>query len=213
MLSVVALGAVCELDDGEPRGSTIDGSTVPTAPREAAPDPDPVPARLRRVRRRHAALEDAPRWQRRWEAYRERRRKHVGIRFTEFADLSDGRRVLMRDDRGYGWSWRHSPGPWHGDTRESLADDARDYFAYEEENCCLVTPEWVVEHIQRHHGLQIDAASAQVAIGLPRRIEFGPRLLQELPDDEPPAGPSSGPPPQGQASQSRRRRRRGQTAP
>ena len=90
---------------------------------------------------------------RRWEKYRERRRKHVGVSFTEFADLSDGRRAILRSDRGLNWGWRHSPGPWYGTTRESLTDEIRGYLAAEEEDCCPISPESVVELVQRYYDI------------------------------------------------------------
>ena len=187
MLSVVVFGAVCELNDEDPyaRNEPTVYFNPPPAPGSAeVRDSNPTETRRRRFRGRsewvHTTVDQAPRWQRRLEAYRERRRKHVGLSFTEFADLSDGQRVIIRNDRGFSWSWRHSPGPWYGITRESLADDVRDYLLAEEEDCCPIPPESVIEHLQRCYDLEVDAASVQAALQLPRRIEFGTRLLEEL---------------------------------
>lgn len=226
MLSVVVFGAVCELPDEDPYGRVK--PTVyfnpPLAPERAeAPDPDIAQTHRGRFRGHFTTEDQAPRWQRRLERYRERRRRReqAGVSFTEFADLSDGRRVIMRNDRGFSWScwmtvsprpsrrrWLVSRGstessttparrqrldPWYGTTRESLADKVRDYLLAEEEDCCPISPESVVEHIQRRYDLEVDAASVQAALRLPRRIEFGTRLLDELSRHEPPAGPSSGP--------------------
>ena len=127
----------------------------------------------------HTTVDQASGYQRRWMAHRQRRRKGVSLSYTEFADLSDGRRVVLRNDRGSGWSWRHSPGPWHGKTRQSVADDVRDYFAQvEEDRPC--SPEWVVEVIALLYEIEVDPASVQAALRVSRRVEFGPRLLQQL---------------------------------
>ncbi len=190
MLSVVVFGVTCELDDEDHYAPTFYYDPAPKpknteAPHEtAAPEPNTAQARRRRSHRRewvYTTLDQTPPWQRRWEQYRERRRKHVGLNFTEFADLSDGRRVIIRNDRGFGWSWRHSPGPWHGTTRESLADDVRNQYVFEEEECCPTSPEWIVEHLQRLYDIKIDAASVQAALQLPRHVELGTRVLQQLP--------------------------------
>ena len=188
MLSVVVFGAVCELRDEDPYARNV--PTVyfnhPPAPERAeVPAPEVAETRRRRFRGRsewiHTTMDQAPRWQRRLEQFRERRRKQVGLSFSEFADLSDGQRVIIRDDRGFGWSWKHMPDPWYGTTRESLADEVRDYLLAEEGDCCPIPPESVIEHLQRCYDLEVDAASVQAALQLPRRIEFGTRLLEKLP--------------------------------
>ena len=203
MLGVVVFGAVCELSDDDPSARTeptVYFNLPPVPERAEVPDPNIVQTRRRRFRgqvtRVHSTVDQAPRWQRRLERYRERRRRRrqAGVNFTEFADLSDGRRVVMRNDRGISWSrhyvtrddrWfsssrRDLPDPWDGITRESLADEVRDYLLAEEEDCCPISPESVIEHLQRCYDLEVDEASVQAALQLPRRIEFGPRLLQEL---------------------------------
>ncbi|MDE0195046.1 MAG: hypothetical protein OXP08_05800 [bacterium] len=216
VLSVAVFGAVCELSDEDPyaRNEPTVYFNPPPAPESAeVPDPDIVKTHRRRFRGRfttvHTTVEQAPRWQRRLERHRERRRRrrHAGVNFTEFADLSDGRRVIMRNDRGFGWSRhvairnnrglgssrRDLPDPWDGITRESLTDEVRDYLLAEEEDCCPISPESVIEHLQFRYDLEVDAASVRAALRLPRRIEFGTRLLDELARHEPPAEPSSGP--------------------
>ena len=190
MLSVVVLGVVCELKDDDPgaRNAPTVYFNLPPAPETTDETAAPVPSTVQVPRRRfrgqvewvHTTVDQAPRWQRRLEQYRERRRKGISISFNEFADLNDGRRVIIRNDRGFGWSWRHKPGPWYGVMRDSLAAEVRDYLLAEEEDCCPVSPESVVEHLQRCYGLEVDAASARTALQLPRRVEFGTRLLREL---------------------------------
>ena len=203
MLSVVVFGVVCELADDDPYAPIFWYDPAP-APRRverpaevAAPAPD-TPQTRRRFRGQfeYVGLEHVPRQPRRWEKYRERRRNQAGVSFTEFADLSDGKRAILRSDRGFSWSSRHSPGPWHGKTRESLADEVRDYLAYEEEECCPISPESVVELVQRYYDIEVDAPSVDAALKLPRRVEFGARLLTELSRHEPSTGPSSAQPEQ-----------------
>ena len=105
----------------------------------------------------------------------------MSVEFSEFADLSDGRRVTVRSDRGFSWGWNHSRGPWYGRTGASFTEEVRDYFEAEAEECCPITPEWVVERLQRLYGVEIDPASVDAALRLPLRVEFGPRLLEQLP--------------------------------
>lgn len=122
-----------------------------------------------------------PRYERWWQAQRRRRKKPVHIGFTEFADLSDGRRVIVRSDRGFGWNRKRSQSPFHSRmTRESFADEIRDYFVqYEEER--PTPPEWIVEHLDSSYGTEIDPLSVYAAMRVPLRVEFGPRIQQFLP--------------------------------
>ena len=116
-----------------------------------------------------------------WQKRQRRRKKRTAFSITEFADLSDGRRVIVRSDRGFSPSWKHSPGPFHGDTQESFVNDIHDFFADEELTCCPFSPEWVIERLQRLYGLEIDPASIQAARQVPLQVELGPRLLEQLP--------------------------------
>ena len=189
MLSVVVFGAVCELNDEDPCAGNeptvyFNHPPVPESGEVAAPNV--AETRRRRVRGRsewvHTTVDQAPRWQRQLERYREqrRRRNQAGVSFTEFADLSDGRRVIIRNDRGFSWSMSDRSDPWDGTTQQSLADEVRDYLLAEEEDCCSIPPELVIEHLQRCYDLEVDVASVQAALQLPRRIEFGTRLLERL---------------------------------
>ena len=63
----------------------------------------------------------------------------------------------------------------------SFTEEVRDYFEAEAEECCPITPEWVVERLQRLYGVEIDPASVDAALRLPLQVEFGPRLLEQLP--------------------------------
>ena len=115
-----------------------------------------------------------------WQKRQRRRKKRSVVSFTEFVELSDGRRVIVRSDRGFSESWKHSPGPFHGDTQESFADDIRYCFVqYEEDR--PTPPEWIIERLRRLYGTEIDAVSVYDAMRAPLRVELGPRLLQLLP--------------------------------
>lgn len=129
-------------------------------------------------------LDEFPRWVRWWEAHRKRRKKCTSVKFTEFADLSDGRRVTVQSVHGFDWSWKHLLPPCGRSIPESLADEVRSFFMRNEaanvEEGRPCTPEWVVERLHRLYGIEIDPASVQAALRAPLRIEFGPRLRQLL---------------------------------
>ena len=115
-----------------------------------------------------------------WQKRQRHRKKRTAFSITEFADLSDGRRVIVRSDRGFSESWKHSPGPFHGMTQESFANDLRYWFAqYEEDE--PTPPEWIVERFQRLYGIEVNPISVYDAMRAPLRVEFGPRLLEQLP--------------------------------
>lgn len=194
MLSVVVLGVVCELADDDPYAPAFRYDPAPAPGRTGGPDdvaapaPDTAPTRRRfRGQFGYVGLEHVPRRQRRREQSRKRRSNQAGVNFTEFAQLSDGRRAILRSDRGFSWSASHCRDPWHGEPRESLTEEIRDYLAAEEEDCCPITPESVVELVQCYYDIEVDASSVQAALKLPRRVEFGPRVLEELARHEPSA--------------------------
>lgn len=122
------------------------------------------------------------RWQYRWHWWlaQGRRKKRTALRLTEFAELSDGRRITVRSDRGFSWSWKHSPSAFHRKTQESFTDNIRNLLAqYEEDR--PTRPEWIAERLQRLYGIEIGLASVYDAMRAPLRVEFGPRLLEQLP--------------------------------
>ena len=192
VLSVVVFGVVCELAGDDPYAPVFRYDPAPAPGRIEGPGdvaalaPDTAPT-LRRFRGQFGSvgLEHLPRQQRRRDKYRERRSNQAGVSFTEFADLSDGRRAILRSDRGFSWSSSHCPDPWYGKTRESLAGEIRDYLAAEEEECCPITPESAVDLVQRYYDIEVDPESVEAALKLPRRIEFGARVLEELSRHEP----------------------------
>lgn len=120
---------------------------------------------------------------------------------NEFADLSDGRRVTLRDNRGFssassvvrfvdetdhvpetscdrGSCTESSIGisssdPWRHTTQASLTQSV---LAAVQPDDDLYWFEWVVERL-RSFGIEIDPASVRAA---PYRVEFGSRVLQKL---------------------------------
>lgn len=108
------------------------------------------------------------------------RKKRTAVSITEFAELSDGSRVNVRSDRGFSWSWKHSPGPFHNRTAESFTDELRRWFVqYEEDE--PTPPEWIVERFRRLYGIEVNPAAVYDAMRVPLRVELGPRLLEQLP--------------------------------
>ena len=204
MVSVVVVGALCELDDDdifmpefyydspalEPRVVTL-----PAPANTETLDPDTELPPLRRWFERESERRPRRWFRRRFEdvtlvhmpldhhhrsmTSRERRSEIGSLSVTEFADLSDGRRVVLRNDRGYGWIWGDSPGPLPGVTRQSVAESIRYYLVQLEEDR-PTSPEWVVELVARLYEIEIDLASVQAALRAPYHVEFGPHLSQQL---------------------------------
>jgi hypothetical protein len=211
VVSVLVVGALCELDDDDTYFLPFDYDCPALRPRIVAPpapantatlDPD---TELPSLRRRFEGWSEPRRrwWFRRWLDHarpdhfagyehrpityqnrpitrRQRRSECDSLSVTEFADLSDGQRVVLRNDRGYGWIWGDSPGPWPGVTRQSVAESIRDFFVQLEEDRAT-SPEWVVDLVACLYGIDLDLGSVQAALQAPRHVEFGPRLLQQLP--------------------------------
>ena len=95
----------------------------------------------------------------------------------EFADLSDGRRVILKDDRG--WSLRPNRYPrypdssWKFTSGRLLAKEAILVLDPDDNERWI---EWVVERL-RFLGIDVDPASVHAA---PFKVEFGPRVRREL---------------------------------
>lgn len=122
ILSVVALGAICEIEDLSlpPRVPSYPGGR-----RNAQAPPDLMPsfARSPQSSSYHAVM--SKRWQ---LAERKKMIESRTLHFylQEFAELSNGQRVILRDDRG----WSASPeqflnSPWKTLTGRELTRDAR----------------------------------------------------------------------------------------
>lgn len=199
VVRVVRFGAICELNDENPYVSVpeiyyelpvlipqvlIDLERTQTDDQASTDDPD-SDTELSRFRRRsnrefvHTTVYQAPWYQLRWMAYRWRRTNQVRLRFTEFAELSDGRRAVIRNDRGTGWSSRRSTDLWRGKTRWSLVDDVQHCLEqYEEDrpHC----PDWIVEVLAYLYEIEVAPASVQPALQAPRHVELGPGVLRQL---------------------------------
>ena len=92
----------------------------------------------------------------------------------EFADLSDGRRVILKDDRG----WDHRPVTFHGIVQKVLngLDLSWDAISILEPDDNGRWMEWVVERL---HFLDVDVDPMSVHAA-PFQVEFGPRVQREL---------------------------------
>ena len=180
MLSITAFGVTCEISDDDHVSVVQDHLRLPRQEAEALLEAErsKFKERLRAAKPGSLVHGPAPA-----DASRRRRasRSRASVDFDEFADLSDGRRVTVRSDRGWSWSCNHSLGAWYRQTRTRFTKEVRDYFDAEAEECCTITPEWVVERLQRLYGVEIDPASVDAALQLPLQVEFGPRLHEQLP--------------------------------
>ena len=111
----------------------------------------------------------------------ERRKKlesgELSLYAEEFADLSDGRCVILKDDRG--WSLRPNRYPRYPDSSWKFASGRK----LAKEAILVLDPddnerwmEWVVGRL-RFLGIDVDPASVHAA---PFKVEFGPRVRYEL---------------------------------
>ena len=176
LLSVVVLGAICEIEDlsAPPRQPTLDGqgytsqgisNEMVTSQHSRKWDKflrhrdiyTTVPSEVI-LKERRAALESG-------ESY---------FYVEEFADMADGRRVILRDDRGWSfWPVNSSDSQWKTAIGRELA----------KETILILDPddnehwmEWVIERL-RLLGIEVDPISVHAA---PFHVEFGPRVQNEL---------------------------------
>jgi len=174
--SVVGLGAICEIEDltAAPRELTLDGwgyvfHSVPSKI-----------AFFRHLRKWYKFLmhkdfyTTAPR-----KLMLEQRQKAIKSGQTyfyleEFADLDGGRRVILRDDRGWSF-WPETPpnSQWKTVTGRELVKEAILILEPDDDE------DWIVWIIERLHflGIEVDSASVHAA---PFQVEFGPRVQSEL---------------------------------
>lgn len=180
MLSVTAFGVTCEICDDDHVPVVQDHLRLPRQEAEALLEAERSRFEEQLRASEPGSVVDGPAPA---DVSRRRRasRSRASVDFNEFADLSDGRRVTVRSDRGWSWSCNHSLGAWYGQTRTRFTREVRDYFEAEAEECCPITSEWVVERLQRLYGVEIDPASVDAALQLPLQVEFGPRLHEQLP--------------------------------
>ncbi len=99
------------------------------------------------------------------------------------ADLSDGRRVLLKDDRGWsswplGWPQIRPGGSWKVPGGRALTKEAILILDPDDNESWM---DWVVGRL-RFLGLDVDPASVHAA---PFHVEFGPRVLHELQEQSP----------------------------
>lgn len=177
MLRAVALGAICEVKKDE--SVRYADQPVPPLPVDG-PQPMPYHPGLPIVEEPDGPTPMA-----------------LSFSLTEFADLSDGRRVILSDDRGFGgtlhaveWdpetgevrdaSWHEGSelealvsDQWQFTTRESLTQSVIGYFDRDDDQEWY---RWVAERLGSL-GFEVDPASVEAA---PYRVEFGSRVLEEL---------------------------------
>ena len=118
----------------------------------------------------------------------------MSFSLVEFAEISDGRRLALRDDRGWGMGRpriayvlddadERGPGPptvpfdlsdpWQFETRETLTESVLACVDPDDDEQWY---EWVVDRLGELD-VVVDAASVSAA---PYRVEFGPLLDGEL---------------------------------
>ena len=168
-VNVLAFGVTCEISDDDCVPVVQDHLRLPPQEAQALLEAERLKfkERLRSAKPGAVVHGPAP------AARRLRSRNRMSVDFVEFADLSDGRRVTVRSDRGVS-------GPSPGQTRERVTQEVRDYFEAEAEDCCPIEPEWVVERLQRLYGVEVDPVSVEAALRLPLAVEFGLRLRDQL---------------------------------
>jgi len=153
MLSVVLLRALCEIND---------------PPRFVDPPASVFPRSGWSLMTREEVLEQ------RASQERESPGRTFSFRITEFAELNDGRRVTVREDRGF--SGKTSSGdPWQWFTRASLTQDVLGVTAPEDDDL-RPEREWVIDRL-RELDIVVDPASVEEA---PYRVEFENRVLERL---------------------------------
>jgi len=174
--SVVGLGAICEIEDltAAPREPTLDGWGYVS---DSAPSKMTFSQYLRKWCKfltRTGFYTTAPR-----KLILEQRRKALEsgqayFYLEEFADLDDGRRVILRDDRGWSF-WPVTPpnSQWKTVTGRELVKEAILILEPDDDE------DWIVWIIERLHflGIEVDSASVHAA---PFQVEFGPRVQNEL---------------------------------
>lgn len=168
-VNVLAFGVTCEIRDDDCVPVVQDHLRLPPQEAQALLEAErrKFKERLRSARPGDVVYGPAP------AARRLRSRNRTSVGFVEFADLSDGRRVAVRSDRGVS-------GPFPGQTRGRFTQEVRDYFEAEAEDCCPIEPEWVVERLQRLYGVEVDPVSVEAALRSPLAVELGPRLRDQL---------------------------------
>lgn len=95
----------------------------------------------------------------------------------EYADLSDGRRVILRDDRGWaGWPRNGLDSKWKIPAGREFTSMTMFVLAPDEVDTDEVWEGWVVERL-RFLGVEVDPVSVHQA---PFHVEFGPLIDHQL---------------------------------
>lgn len=173
---MVSLGAVCELEDpfAPPRVPILDGRDDVILSAEVEGDATKSNSIPRRGRRRGFVGRIAPSKMRVSSFEKSSEIELSSFYAVEFADLSDGRRVVLRDDRGW-FSWPvNSP---NSEFRRACGRELTKYAIL-----CLDpddNEEWAKWIVNRLHslGIEIDPTTVHSA---PFVIEFGPLAQREL---------------------------------
>ena len=165
VLDVIALGAIVEIEDlsGPPRWPVLYGGYCVHRP---APEELGTPRQLPRRGPESEGL----------EAERRRMLESGKPQFyaEEFADLSDGRRVILKDDRGWAhWPVNSPDSSWKVATGHELTIEAILMLDPGDDELWM---EWVVERL-RFFSIDVDPVSVRAA---PFHVEFGPGVRHEL---------------------------------
>lgn len=97
--------------------------------------------------------------------------RRIEFQVSEFADIADGRRIMLRDDRGWNATLTHDW--WQRATREYLAEETKKVFARGEH-------EDIRDRLESL-GIAVDPESLPSA---PYVVEFGPFVLARLQRNE-----------------------------
>ena len=108
-------------------------------------------------------------------------RRGLSFRVQEFADLDDGRRITLHDERGYSTS---GPGdPKQFQTSESIEADVRTTVLPDDDDGEEHPWEWLVELLQAQG---VDASVEELK-QVPYHVEFSQRLHDKLQSQAPSA--------------------------
>jgi hypothetical protein len=159
---VIALGAWCDyVTENEERDRL--SRLVPTDV-GARPNSEPHPGRWAPINEQ--AIEEAL----------ENFRHGLHFRVQEFADLDDGRRITLHDERGYSTSGPADP--WRFQTPESIEADVRTTVLPDDDDGEEHPWEWLVELLHAH---DVDVSVEQLR-QVPYRVELSSRLRAKLQD-------------------------------
>ena len=164
-MRVLGLGAWCDyVTEDEERDRLHQG----LSPRYSASEGDSEP-QLGWAAINEQAIEDAI----------EHFGRKLSFRVQEFAELSDGRRITLHDERGYSTSGPEDP--WRFQTPESIEVDVRTAVLPDDDDGEEHPWAWLVELLHAHG---VDASTEQLK-QVPYRVELSPRLQAKLQDSSP----------------------------